>query len=124
MFLMKTWKKFIFIPLIIWLFLSMAASLFDLLPIQYSALKTILLILVSLSIVAFPYSMLRTAPKHSYTATLCYMSLFCVFILLIRIYLWTKPLDYSFIYMCLFWTVCAFLIHFFFTDEKFKLKKS
>lgn len=121
---MRSWKKFIFLPLSIWLLISLIAFIWELIPIQNNMVQISVAILIALAMILFPYSMLRTAPQYPYFLTITYMSLFCICILILRFFLVGPHSYYTYIYTCLFWTICAIIIHFFFTDEKFKLNKN
>ena len=121
---MKSWKKFIILPLGIWLLISLIASLWDLIPIQNNIIQISIAIFITLTMILFPYSMLRTAPKYPYSLTIVYMSIFCICILIFRFFWISSPSYSTYIYTNLFWTICAIIIHFFFTDQRFKLHKN
>ena len=121
---MKDWLKFIFLPLFLFIILSSLIYLISLISIENKVLQILIQLISSLSIILIPYSMLRLAPTYAYTLTLIYMLGIATTIMLIQAYFSFAQLDYKFIYISLFWIVCAIAIHFFYTDKKNKLRNN
>ncbi|AXY56586.1 hypothetical protein CDG60_08410 [Acinetobacter chinensis] len=121
---MKSWAKFIFIPLISYSLFSIITTLFGFQP-SIDSITSILVLLFSLIalIIILPYAMLRLAPKAPYLATFCYMSVLWGIFCAVRYYFLQQSFVQDmqpFIWSGLVIMLLAMGFYFFFQDPRFK----
>jgi len=118
---MQSWKKFLYIPLLVWIILSLFLSAKTFIADTNSTLYTVYLIVSLSAFTTIPYCMLIYAPKHKYLATMSYMVIFWFLLTLISSKFSLAQISYSGVYVMIIWTTVAMLIYFFYQDKKFKL---
>jgi hypothetical protein len=122
---MKTWTKFIFIPLVYY-FLSNSILFLsgDVLSPNASLIYVLLtLVMVMILNAITPYLMLRLAPKAPYISMLCYMSILLGLIYSVKIYTSNQGVEINSmkIGVIAFSITLAVVFYFFFNDFRFKV---
>lgn len=108
---MRSWRKFVFIPLIIWLIWSAMLWSFDIQKLAYSYYDASITILAWIPLIAMPYTMLKYAPQHEYIATLIYMLAFKGLLILIMAQFNFGQFQISNLYSSLIFSAIAMLIY-------------
>lgn len=124
--IMKTWTKFIFIPLAAYLLINTLVFMFGYTPSKVFSIMTLFALLSMLFLISIPqYLMLRLAPKAPYISTLSYVFILGGLISLARSYLLNhnfNQLDLSIFVVLLFSTLLTMGFYFFFQDPRFKVR--
>lgn len=108
---MRSWRKFIFIPLIIWLIWSAMLWSFDIQKLAYSYYDASITILAWIPLIAMPYVMLKYAPRYPYIATLIYMLILKCLIILVNAQLDFNEIRILNLYDSLIFSAIAMLIY-------------
>jgi len=114
---MKTWTKFIGIPLMILISINGFLNFTELQFSSDSIFSIFIVIFQFLIFIIVPYSMLTLAPQHPYRATLCYMSILTSLIYVMRTDLYNQPFYQQGLFLLAgtsFWTMTAIAIYFFY----------
>ena len=124
--IMKTWTKFIFIPLAAYLLINTLVFMFGYTPSKVFSIMTLFALLSMLFLISIPqYLMLSLAPKAPYISTLSYVFILGGLISLARSYLLNhnfNQLDLSIFVVLLFSTLLTMGFYFFFQDPRFKVR--
>lgn len=124
---MKTWTRFLLIPFITLIVISMTLNFADIQFAKDSMIAILLITFQCLAFVTVPYLMLVFAPKRPYVSTLCYMAVLLGFMFTLRITFSNVAFYQQGIYLslcALFWTTSAISIHFFYNEQDLKIKSS
>jgi len=114
---MKTWTKFIGIPLIILTFINVFLNFTELQFSSDSIFSISIVIFQLLIFIIVPYSMLALAPQHPYISTLCYMTVLASLIYFTRMDIYNQSFYQKGLFLLsgmTFWTITAIAIYFFY----------
>ncbi|KAF1027690.1 MAG: hypothetical protein GAK29_00501 [Acinetobacter bereziniae] len=122
---MKSWTKFILIPLFSYIFINTVLFLSEYTLSQNASLIYILCILLVVLLLnsSIPYLMLRLAPKAPYTSMLLYMLTLLGCIYSMKIYLSNQNLEINAtkIGVIILSIIIAMMAYFFFNDPRYKV---